>query len=216
MNHAATLAIPSVLATIWGIEGGLDNFRNAWILSIISIGLILIWRYFAHYVDNNIASTYIDIVSVENLLRVPHGVSIFSKIVEDSLTFDQISKLDNDQKVGFLKCLNKNKLMQPRGHDNWDKIAFWLIGLFVVVSIFAVFHPIMSKIVKMLHLHFQWTDFLVIEIEFLGFALLFGLVITVIISKIFTNYIPIQKDPKNFEIQMCYDKIITLKNCNID
>lgn len=81
MNHAATLAIPSILAAIWGIEGGLNNFKNAWFLSIISIGLILIWRYFTYFLHNDISKTYIEICRVENSLGIPVEISIFYNIV---------------------------------------------------------------------------------------------------------------------------------------
>ena len=81
MNHAGTLAIPSVLATIWGREGGLDNFRHAWILSIISIGLLLIERYFAHYLNDDSAKIYIEAVNIENLLHVPIRISLFSNLI---------------------------------------------------------------------------------------------------------------------------------------
>jgi hypothetical protein len=80
MNHAATLAVPSVLATIWGIEGGLDNFQNARILSIISIGLVLVWRYFAHYLDCDITGTYNQIIDLEQKLRVPTELSLFQNL----------------------------------------------------------------------------------------------------------------------------------------
>lgn len=212
VNNQATLAIPAILGAIWGIEGGLDNFQNALILSVISIGLILIWRYFAHYIDNDIVNTYIDIIRIENLLGVPTELAMFDKFVDDSLAPDQKRRLDNDQKIMFLEGLNKKKLMRYRGHDKWDKVAFGLIGLCVVVSILAVFHPILLKIIRMLHLHLQWVDFFVIEIGFFGFALLFGFLITVIISKIFKNIAPIHRDPTESEIQICYERIITAKN----
>jgi hypothetical protein len=87
MNHAATLAIPSVLAAIWGINGWLNRFENVWVLSITSFGLLLLWRYFAHYLDNDISKTYIEIIKIENLLKVPQEISLFNNIRTYALGF---------------------------------------------------------------------------------------------------------------------------------
>ena len=216
MNHAATLAVPSVLATIWGIDGWLNQFENVWILGIISIGLLLLWRYFAHYLDNDIAKTYIDIVKIENRLGVPPEISMFDRLIDSLTTNQKVKQLDDDQKVKFLECLNKNKMMGYRGHDKWDNIAFVLIGLCVVASISAVFHPVFLRIIHILLSHFQWIDYLTMDIAFFGLVFLFGLVITCITSKIFKNFAQFQRKPTELEIQFFYDKIITTKNCITD
>jgi hypothetical protein len=211
MNHAATLAVPSILATIWCIEGGLDNFRNVWILSIISIGLVLIWRYFAHFLDNGIAGTYIDIFKIECRLEVPPDLSIFNNLIDKLTTNQKVKQLDDDQKIKCLKCLYKKKKMGYRGHDKWDKAAYILIFVFVVVSTFTIFYPILIKTIHKLLPHFQVVVSLILKIAFFGIVFLFGLVITCVIWKIFKAITPIQRNPTEPEIQLYYDKITTPK-----
>jgi hypothetical protein len=160
MNHTATLAVPSVLATIWGIEGGLDNFRNAWILAIISIGLLLIWRYFAHYLNDDIAKIYIEAVNIENLLHVPIRISLFSNLIEtfqDKLCsgsdpeglFQFIKNLAPGKRILFLNRLLDDKKMGARGHDLWDNLATLLSGIFflVIITTFGVFPLLIAIIV---------------------------------------------------------------------
>lgn len=151
MNHAATLAVPSVLAAIWGVEGGLDNFRNAWVLSFISIGLILIWRSFAHYLDDDIVKIYGEIIKIENQLHVPSKFSLFNNLIDsfqsnrvcsekdpDENLFQFIKNITPTKRILFFECLLKDKKMGARGHDKWDKIAIILTGFFFLV-IFATF-----------------------------------------------------------------------------
>lgn len=161
MNHAATLAVPSVLATIWGIEGGLDNFRNAWILSIISIGLLLIWRYFAHYLDDDIVKTYLDIVKIENLMGIPSNLSLFENLIDkfqstflctqknpDEEFFQSIKTLNPEKKLAFLDCLIQEKKLGRRGHDLWDNLATLLSGIFFLIIITTLrFFPSLFAII---------------------------------------------------------------------
>jgi hypothetical protein len=140
--------VPSVLAAIWGIDG----YRNALILCPISIGLLLIWRYFAHYIDNDIAKIYIDIVKTENQLEVPPYLSLFNNLVDtltnnkkcsknspqiDSLN-QEIKQLCLDQKVRFFECLYENQKMGCRGHDRWDKVALIIITICSIGFILSI------------------------------------------------------------------------------
>jgi hypothetical protein len=211
INNQTTLAIPTILIAIWGVEGGIDNFRNALILSIISIGLVLIWRYFAHYIDNDIANTYIDVIRTENRLGVQDDLSFFDNFIDPLTKNQKIKQLKDDNRVNFFKCLNDEKKMGYRGHKEWDRVALLLIGLCVVVSISAIFHPLFFRIVHKLPPHFHWIDNLLIEIAFFGIVFLFGLVITCVIWKIFKAITPIQRNPTEPEIQLYYDKITTPK-----
>jgi hypothetical protein len=161
MNHAATLAVPSLLAAIWGIEGGLDNFRNAWILSIISIGLLLIWRYFAHCLDDDIVNHYIQIVKIENLMDIPPSLSLFEKRIDDYQSayvctqknpdeefFQTIKSLPPEQKLAFFNCLIQEKKLGARGHDKWDWVAWALSGiLFLVIITTFRFFPFFLAII---------------------------------------------------------------------
>jgi hypothetical protein len=189
MNHAATLAIPSVLATIWGIEGGLNGFQNARIISIISIGLLLIWRYFAHYVDNDIAKTYVDVVKIEDRLGMPSNLSLYENNV-DSLTNykncgkgtqkhlllnQKLKELCSNHKIKFFECLYEKKKMGYRGHKEWDVVAILIISLLFGLLLFSRnFHvTVISRIMNSL-------------------AFLFLILITILV---FTSQ-NIQKDPE--------------------
>ena len=161
MNHAATLTVPSVIATIWGIEGGFDNFGNAWIFSIISIGLLLIWRDFAHYLDDDIVKTYIQIGEIENLIDIPPSLSLFENLVKDFQLayvgpqknpdeefFQTIKSFTPVQKLIFLNCLKQAKKMGRRGHERLDNIAILLSVIFFLVFIMTFrFFPLLFAII---------------------------------------------------------------------
>jgi hypothetical protein len=149
INHQSTVAVPAVLATIWGVEGDLNNFQNVWILCIISIALLLIWRYFAHFVDNGIAKNYVDIVKIEEILGVPSHISLYENII-DSLTdvkscakstqqFRELNQLLKGMctchKKRFFECLYEKQKMGYRGHDKWDFIAFCIVFLCISMMI---------------------------------------------------------------------------------
>jgi hypothetical protein len=158
------LAIPSVLAALWGIEGGLDNFRNAWTLSIISIGLVLIWRYFSHYLDDDIVKTYIDVVKIENRLHVPLKISLFNNLIEsfqhiricsemdpDEELFQFIKNLVPEKRINFFECLLNDKKMGARGHDKCEWIALILTVIFSIGIITKFgFIPIMVVFIAIL------------------------------------------------------------------
>jgi hypothetical protein len=148
MNHAATLAVPTVLAAIWGIS---RDYNMIPILCLISIGLLLFWRYFAHYLDDDITKSYIEILRFENLLGVPREVSIFNKIVKDPFTEYQNRSISDDYRIKKLEYLYENKKMGYRGHDKWDNLAFILIGLilafFLLYPYFLKFNVVIITII---------------------------------------------------------------------
>jgi hypothetical protein len=198
INNQATLAIPTILAAIWGIEGGLDNFRNAWILSIISIGLVLVWRYFAHYIDDDIAKIYIEIVKSENRLGVPENLSFFYKFMKFLTKNQKMVCINDDAKVRLLEYLNKKELMGFRGHDKWDKFAAFLVFVFAVSTICQL----VLNTIPVFHPHHLITFILMIKIAFFVFSLFIGLLITGIIAVIFRYITRIQKDPDIERLQL--------------
>jgi hypothetical protein len=44
---------------------------------------VLIWRDFAHYLNDDIVKTYIQIVESENLIDIPPYLSLFKNLVKD-------------------------------------------------------------------------------------------------------------------------------------
>jgi len=191
INTRATLAIPTILVAIWGIEGGLDNFRNAWILSFISIGLVLIWRFFAHFIDGDIAKIYIEIVRAENRLGVPDDLSFFNNFMKSITKNQTIMHIDDDLKVKLLEYLKNKNLMGFRGHEKWDFFAFLLIFLFTVSTIFqSIFNTI-----PIFHPHHLVEFIIISETALIVFSLLIGLVFTILIKTIFQKIAQIQTDP---------------------
>jgi hypothetical protein len=174
INTQATLAIPTIIVAIWGIDGGLNNFRNAWILSIISIGLISIWRYFAHYIDNDIARIYIEIVKAENRLGVPADLSFFNNFIRSLKKNQTKLEIDDNKKVKLLVDLCKNNLMGFRGHNKWDILALLLIDISLTISLHG----------------------------FLGILIII-IIVSLICYTLFVPYLSIQRDPTESEFNEC-------------
>jgi len=103
MNHAATLAVPSVLAATWGISLQERGNGAIPILCIISISLLLVWRYFAHYLDDDITSTYCQIIKLEQILGVLPAVSLYQKIFFDIWIFQDWTRSRKDKKSSLSK-----------------------------------------------------------------------------------------------------------------
>jgi len=141
INHAATLAVPSVLAAIWGIsikDNGIDMIP---VLCLISIGLLLVWRYFAHYIDRNIASIYSHIMQLEKQLEIPRENSIFCGLIKKIIDpmkkklkpdkYNSILKsamdLCKDQRIKLIETLEENHNLGYRGHNIWDWVSYIVI-----------------------------------------------------------------------------------------
>jgi hypothetical protein len=141
MNHAATLAVPSVLAAIWGIsikDNGIDMIP---VLCLISIGLLLTWRHFAHYIDCDIASNYSQIMQLEKQLEIPRENSIFCGLIkkimdpiEKKLKSDEYNSilksamdLCKDQRIKLIETLEENHNLGYRGHNIWDWVSYVVI-----------------------------------------------------------------------------------------
>jgi len=206
INHQSTIAVPSVLAAIWGIEGGLDNFQNVWILGIISIILLLIWRYHAHYIDNAIAGNYYRILQLEKKLEVPIEYSIYPSLIREITDKEEpfTSSVLDTKKLIIIDILWKEKKLGYRGHDTWDNVAYVLIFLF---SVFGLFSILSSGLAPIHMMHPFFGIILFIKLIFLGVAIGFGFVITIILILIFRCITPIQKDPEPGELQRIWDKI---------
>ncbi len=167
MNHAATLAVPSVLAAIWGISWEKNGSYMDPVLCIISIGLLLVWRYFAHYIDNDVTSYYSQILRFEKKLEIPKEFSIYPGVISrilESLNNKQLlenaNELSLDQRIELIDQLYERKLMGYRGHDNWDFFAFFLIflntalffSLFAEMNYFTIILLVMLCIFFVVHI----------------------------------------------------------------
>jgi hypothetical protein len=133
---------------------------------------VLLWRYFAHYLDDDIAKTYIDVIKIENQLEVPSSISLYDNLVDSLTDFKEFSKknqknkiwnqslkqLSDDKKVKSFEWLYQNKKMGYRGHNKWDFFALLIIATslfgfivfceyFGIVIIAGLLIPVLSVIV---------------------------------------------------------------------
>ncbi len=146
INHEVTIAIPTILAAVWGISLKENGISMIPVLCIISIGLLIVWRYFAHNVDDDIAKNYSRILQIEKNLMISRECSIFNGLIisiispikgefKDEIKRDEEFKryeksvldLCKDQRIKLVQLLYDNKKMGCRGHDIWDIVGFFLI-----------------------------------------------------------------------------------------
>jgi hypothetical protein len=219
MNHAATLAVPSVLATIWSIEGGFDNFRNAGILSLISIGLVLIWRAFAHYLDCDITDHYHQIIDLEHELEIPSELSLYQNLFLNLSVKPNITNFCDVCKKNLVTKLIENRKIGWRGHDNLDILALCFIFICSSMMIFGlqfiytwmIFFILFSLLVLIMWVIgniWLMTGFLILFSLF-SLPLLIPILISIGIGVVFYfgfNDI-IQKDPNLQDIQKILKKI---------
>jgi hypothetical protein len=212
INHETTLAIPTILGVVWTILVGFGNIDAISLFASITIGILLIWRYYAHCIDDDIASNYSRIMRFEKKLLIPKELSIYCGLIKKILrplksqfkNFKTIEenaiKLDENERIRFVNWLYDNKMMGYRGHRIWDHIAFILIFLFTIISLSAAFQFFFNP-VHMIHPHYLMPLILIIQIAFFGFSLLIGVLLTFFIVIVFQNNTPIQKDPNSDELK---------------
>jgi hypothetical protein len=238
INHQSTLAVPAVLAMIWGVEGGLENFQNARILCVISIGLLLIWRCFAHYIDDDIAKNYVDIVKIEETLGVSPHISLYENII-DSLTnvkkcqkntyqFNSLNqtlkKLCSNHKIRLFECLYEKQKMGSRGHDMLDVLALgfificsstMILGLQFIYTwmIFFILFSFLVLIMWVLGNIWLMTGFSILFSLFL-LPVLIPLILSIGIGMVFSLLLKniIQKDPSHEDIR----EILLEIGCSFD
>jgi len=205
INHQSTLAIPTILGVVWGILIGYEKRIDAIpLFAIITIGILLFWRYFAHYIDDDIASSYSRIMQLEKNLQVPQELSIYCglirKISKNGEFLTKANNLPRDAKIKLIDHLLREKRLGYRGHDRWDLVAFVLILLFSVISISTM----LQSTLRTIHIfpqHYPLVLILIIKIVFFCFTLFIGLVITSIIVIIFRGIAPIQRGIDDGELK---------------
>jgi len=154
INHEVTIAIPTILAAVWGISLKENGISMIPVLCIISIGLLIIWRYYAHYLDDDIAKHYSRILQLEDGLSVSKNCSIFSGLIrsiispinekfKDEKTRDEyensILNLSNTQKINLVQILHEKKRMGYRGHNIWDSVGFFSILCCSTILLYNLF-----------------------------------------------------------------------------
>jgi hypothetical protein len=135
-----------LLGAIWTIVGKYVIIDNPTILTgieialNITIGIILLWRYLVHEIDNDIAKNYSRLVFYEHALTgfqsTPDEQSIFYNLTKHFPGWKNLA-LNNsweNRYRAFNYLCNKKKLGE-RGHQHLDKIAIWAIVFFSVIDV---------------------------------------------------------------------------------
>ena len=147
--HQYTNYIIAILVGIWtvniSIASRLFYESNSTIFSLsnsfliiftinLSVILLILWRYYIHYIDNDIVKNYSRLVFFENALAnfksTPNEQTIFYNLTKDFPGWIEWIKLKNpdwnEQYEAFCNLI-KMKKMGPRGQEIFDKIAVYLI-----------------------------------------------------------------------------------------
>jgi hypothetical protein len=112
----------------------------------ICIISLIIWRAYAHYVDNDIVGMYGKILCCEYRLNVPLRISLLSSLIQGlakgSKKRNELKDFVNSEK--FSKAYNEMfvlidaKKVGSRGHNWLD--GFALLFTFVLISVSFVFY----------------------------------------------------------------------------
>jgi hypothetical protein len=222
MNHAATLAVPSVLAAIWAIDIRGTPSENVCILCVISIGLLLLWRYFAHSLDDDVAKTYTQILDLELKLKISKEFTIRDRLIDDIWDSQSCEEIKSWQIKKRLECFFKlinikkinawkvnfpqltynqqisflSKLIKDRKICSRGHNTWDILAFFLIIGIMEFF--LWSLVIES---HLKNT-----VIHILCAQILSGIIIVLLM--IFFNCItPIQKDPKTDDIIAIFNKI---------
>lgn len=116
------------------------------VLSVIalnsSIILLMVWRYYIHYVDNEIVKNYPRLICFEHaLIGFPitsNCPSIFNQLVQKIPCWKEwFEKHDTnwDYQYYIIKQLVNSKRMGYRGHNLFDNITFYLCGVVFLIEV---------------------------------------------------------------------------------
>jgi len=118
------------------IDPSTSNPMYIVIAAAISAITLVVWRLYTHYIDNNIAGLYPDLLLYESILSVPpnHGTSgyLIRAVPEVKRILD--SDLTTEQKIKGISRLVNSKRIGTRGHSAFDYLALILVVLLGIVA----------------------------------------------------------------------------------
>lgn len=134
-----------IISAIWAIAGKylLDDPTSLAVIGIalnISIGVILLWRYLVHEIDNDVAKNYSRLVFYEHALTgfqsTPNEQSIFYYLTKNFPGWKNMTSRNSweNQYKAFNYLCNQKKLGE-RGHQHLDKIAICTIIILLVIDV---------------------------------------------------------------------------------
>lgn len=148
ITHIMSFAILTNVA-VWTffLQAYFGNFQEygAWAhsyiasASTISIALLVIWRWYTQYLDNNIVQLYPELVYYEQQLSCPsqYGTSGLLKRVLGSVGNFLLEDRTAEQKAYIIGQLVNRKLIGGRGHGfiNWLTLAAIVSLAFIVFGL---------------------------------------------------------------------------------
>ena len=183
--------------------GSCDQTQAPWVIIIainIAIIVMIIWRYYAHYIDNDIASCYQKIFWFEHQVGVKPDLTLLCNFEVKTLKLKKCKPytayipngLCDDQKFEkryevFTK-LNEKNLMGSRSQDHFDFLILFVVGSLLIIEIGLLPH---NSILS----YFTYWILFIIYIIFLS-----GLFIP-------NKYISIQRNPNEKQIEQIINEI---------
>jgi hypothetical protein len=112
--HVSNGFILVFLGAVLAYNGGLTDKTNTSLTISVCVGAIIMWRIYAHYVDNDIISTYGKIIECEKSLGIHGDMSLKNQIFKGFPNDDRIKIYIRERNVGY------------RGHFGLDVLAIFL------------------------------------------------------------------------------------------
>ena len=153
--NAANGLIVTILIGVLAFAGSVKNIQEPQFITLIvaiCIISIIIWRAYAHYVDNDIVQMYGKILCCELKLNVPFRASLLASLIK-GLPKDNHKRNELDEFVkskNFSEAYSKmfmlidERKVGPRGHDSFDKIALIFIISILLLGSYLTIHNVTS------------------------------------------------------------------------
>jgi len=150
--HQYTSYTILALSAVWALLGKayLDSYLAGkpehtllFIPLVISIVVILSWRYYVHYIDDNMAQNYDRIISFEKVLfnnsnEVPSYSTLYNLVKSCDGSLESLLKTSHQscysQQQAIAKRLIENRLIGSRGQKTFDTVASVIIIILISCS----------------------------------------------------------------------------------
>ena len=188
--HATNGFIVAILVGVIAYLGSIKNLgftTNLVLIISICVVSLIIWRIYAHYIDNEIVSNYSKILHCENKLDIPVELSLLKNLIKSLPDkneekrkledFIQTKKVEAAYSKMFI--LVEEREIGSRGHLHFDIFAFSLCVLFLVVGIGLLLS----------------NRFYLINIFFISGLIIGFLSGAIVLIAIFYPFYPIAKNP---------------------
>lgn len=187
-----------------------SNQQNNYLIIVainVLIATLLIWRYYAHFIDNELVSCYKRILYCEEKLDIPFEISLASwleKHIEFELPPPRKDSIELSRKKKYIEqnATKKNLIIQKlielnksgyRFHNVWDNT----VGYATLVILFYQLFFLLSNFEQFKQVFPPLAIYIPIA---------YGLALWAL-TKDLKNNIAIQRDPKNAELERIIEEI---------